>query len=123
MTETMQQSAADVLQAGQVALMQGDWAAARAAFEAALHEAETTEALEGLGLAAWWLEDATTASAARERAYQLYLAHDDRRGAARMALWQAVDYLHYRREPAVANGWLQRARQLLEGMAPTLEHG
>ncbi len=123
MTETIQQSAADVLQAGQVALMQGDWATARAAFEAALHQAETAEALEGLGLAAWWLEDATTASAARERAYQLYLAHDDRRGAARMALWQALDYLHYRHEVAVANGWLQRARQLLEGMAPTLEHG
>jgi LuxR family transcriptional regulator, maltose regulon positive regulatory protein len=60
----MQQSAADVVQAGQVALMQGDWVAARAAFEAALHEAETAEALEGLGLAAWWLEEATTASAA-----------------------------------------------------------
>src|SRR5262245_6041754 len=123
MTETMQQSAADVLQAGHIALMQGDWAAARAAFEAALYEAETAEALEGLGLAAWWLEDATTASAARERAYQLYLAHDDRRGAARMAHWQALDYLHYRREVAVANGWLQRARQLLQGMAPTLEQG
>jgi LuxR family maltose regulon positive regulatory protein len=123
MLETMQQSVADLVRAGQEALAQGDWATARAAFEAALHEDETAEAFEGFGLATWWLDDATTASAARERAYQLYRAHDDRRGAARMALWQAIEYLHYQREPAVANGWLQRARQLLEDIPPSLEHG
>ena len=42
------------LAAGQAALAAGDWAAARAAFEAALAEEETPEALSGLGTTAMW---------------------------------------------------------------------
>ena len=37
------------------------------------------------------------------------------RGAARVAVWLAWDYWAFRGEDAVANGWLQRARRLLDG--------
>ncbi len=46
---------------------------------------------------------------------------DDRRGAARVAVWLAWDYWAFRGEHAVANGWLQRARRLLEGQPECAE--
>jgi LuxR family maltose regulon positive regulatory protein len=76
-----------------------------------------------LSWAAWWLSDATVTFNSRERAYRLYQAKDDRRGAARMAIWIAHDYIHFRSELAIANGWRQRARRLLEGLDPVPEHG
>ena len=51
----------------------------------------------------------------RERAYRGSLERDDRAGAARMAVWLAWDTAAFRGEAAVASGWLQRARRLLEG--------
>ena len=58
--------------AGDEALARGAWTEAREAFEAALRERETPEALEGLGLAAWWLDLADVVFDSRERAYRLY---------------------------------------------------
>ena len=60
------------LHAGQVALGRAAWQEARGLFEAALVEQETPEALEGLGLAAWWLDLAAVVFDARERAYRAY---------------------------------------------------
>jgi DNA-binding NarL/FixJ family response regulator len=108
---------------GRAALGRGDWEAARTAYERAAAEAETPEALEGLGLAAWWLDDAATTFEARERAYRLYAEAGDRCGAARVAAAIAWDYQAFRGEPAVAQGWLQRARRQLEGLEPTPELG
>jgi LuxR family maltose regulon positive regulatory protein len=107
----------------QAALRRGDWADARAAFELALNKAESAAALEGLGMAAWWLDDAATTFAAREQAYRLYRRAGDARGAARVATWLAWDYGAFRGEAAVANGWLQRAEHLLDGLEPGHEHG
>lgn len=92
-------------------------------FEAAAREAATAEALEGLSWAAWWLNDPEATFAARERAYTLYRAAEDRRGAARMATWLGTDHVDFRGELAVAQGWLARARRLLEGLEPGPEHG
>ena len=100
--------------AGHAALARGDWEQARRAFEAALATEETGEALEGLGLAAWWLDLADVVFDARERAYRLYHERDDRAAAARMAVWLAWDTAAFRGEQAIATGWLQRARRLLE---------
>ena len=113
----------DSLQAGHEALALGAWGDARARFAAALHHAETPEALEGLGLAAWWLDDAAVTFDARERAYRLYRQDGDRQGAARMAIYLAYDYFSFRGEYAVASGWNQRAHRLLEGLEPTPEQG
>jgi DNA-binding NarL/FixJ family response regulator len=102
--------------AGEDALARGAWEEARDAFEAALRERESPEALEGLGTAAWWLDLADVVFDVRERAYRLFLERDDRTGAARVAVWLAWDCWAFRGEHAVANGWLQRARRLLDGI-------
>ncbi|HMJ83720.1 MAG TPA: hypothetical protein VK504_11160, partial [Vicinamibacterales bacterium] len=91
---------------GAECLAAGAWHEARRFFESALAERETADALEGLGLAAWWLDDADAVFASRERAYKLYLDADDRRSAARVAVWLAWDCFAFRGETAVANGWL-----------------
>jgi ATP/maltotriose-dependent transcriptional regulator MalT len=101
--------------AGDEALSRGAWVEARDAFTTALGTHETPEALEGLGLAAWWLDSADVVFDTRERAYRLYLERDERRAAARIAVWLAWDCWAFRGENVVANGWLQRARRLLEG--------
>jgi LuxR family maltose regulon positive regulatory protein len=114
---------AGAVSAGREALSRGAWEEARAAFEATLGQGETAEALEGLGLAAWWLDDAGTTFEARERAYRVFAERGDRRGAARVATAIAWDYETFRGELAVANGWLQRARRQLEGLEQSPEHG
>ena len=109
--------------AGRSALDRGDWAAARLAFEASLQQqGETPEALEGLGLAAWWLDLGALVFDARERAYRISRERGDALGAARMAVWLAWDTAAFRGEQAIANGWLQRARRLLEGRPESPEH-
>src|ERR1051325_11336939 len=106
---------------GTEALAAGAWADARQAFEAALAIQDTPEALDGLGLAAWWLDEADLVFESRERAYKLYLDRDDRRAAARLGVWLAWDCWAFRGETAVASGWLQRARRLLDALPESPE--
>jgi hypothetical protein len=89
---TSEPSPIDPLTTGQEALACGAWEEARLAFEAALTQQETPEALEGLDMAAWWRDDAAVTFAARERAYHLYRQQGDCRGAARLATYLAYDY-------------------------------
>src|SRR4051812_26984775 len=112
----------DFLESGRAALGRGDWQAARIAFERALAAGETPEALEGLGLAAWWLDLSDVVFDARERAYRLYRERGDSLGAARAATWLGWDTAAFRGEHAIASGWLQRAQRLLEGQPETSEH-
>ncbi|HEY1660715.1 MAG TPA: LuxR C-terminal-related transcriptional regulator [Candidatus Sulfotelmatobacter sp.] len=101
--------------AGDQALARGEWKKARRAYQAALRNREVPEALEGLGNAAWWLDQAELVFDSRERAYRVYLRKKEKAAAARVAVWLAWDYWAFRGENVVANGWLQRARHLLEG--------
>src|SRR4051812_7656578 len=78
------------------ALRRGAWSEARTHLEASIAAGETAAALEDLGLAAWWLDDAALTFNSRERSYTLYLDGDDPRGAARVAIWLAWDYLAFR---------------------------
>jgi LuxR family maltose regulon positive regulatory protein len=110
------------LDAGRMALGRGDWPAARLAFEQSLQLEDQPEALEGLGLAAWWLDQAHVVFDARERAYRSYRERGDSLGAARMAVWIAWDTAAFRGEQAIANGWLQRAQRLLKGRPGSTEH-
>src|SRR5262245_4259579 len=96
------------------ALSRGAWEEARAAFEQELSREESPEALEGIGLTGWWLDLADSVFESRERAYRLYLERGDKPSAARVAVWLGWDYWAFRGESAVASGWLQRARRLLE---------
>jgi LuxR family maltose regulon positive regulatory protein len=101
---------------GDDALARGAWSEAREAFNEALEVRELPEVLEGLGIAAWWLDLPDLVFDSRERAYRLYLSRGDRAEAARVAVWLAWDYWAFRGESAVANGWLHRARRLLDGL-------
>lgn len=113
----------DALTAGRDALHRGAWAEARTHLESGLASDESPEALEELGLAAWWLDDAATVFDARERAYAQYRERDDARGAARVAIWLVWDNLSFRGDFAVASGWLERSRRLLADHSRAPEFG
>jgi LuxR family transcriptional regulator, maltose regulon positive regulatory protein len=105
-----------------MALDAGSWQDAQRAFERLLAVEETPEALEGLGLAAWWLDLAEVVFDSRERAFLAYRQRGDQRSAARIAVWLAWDSAAFRGEEGVAKGWLQRAKRLLEGQPDSPEH-
>ncbi len=111
----------NIIQEGLAALRAGDWQTAREVYGRALRTAESPQALEGLALAAWWQDDRAAAIDAREQSYRLYRESGDARSAARMALWLSVDYSAFRGEPAISNGWLERARRLLQDAEPCEE--
>jgi DNA-binding CsgD family transcriptional regulator len=110
------------LTAGRAALDAGAWQDAQGAFERLLAVEETPEALEGLGLAAWWLNLAEVVFDSRERAFLAYRQRGDQRSAARIAVWLAWDCAAFRGEEGVAKGWLQRAKRLLDGQPDSPEH-
>ena len=112
----------DDVTAGHRALDSGDWQQALQAFERALAKEETPELLEGLALAAWWLDLAEVVFDARERAYRAYRGRGDVTAAARIAVWLAWDSAAFRGEEGVAKGWLQRARRLLDGQPDSPAH-
>lgn len=108
---------------GWAALRAGDWADAKAAFEGSLAQGETPEALEGMGWVGHMLNEERLTFDSRERAYRLYVERGDNSSAARIASFLAADHLLFRGEPAVANGWLQRAHSLIDGLEPSVDHG
>ena len=109
---------------GWAALAEGRWAEARDVFAALLEDGEDPRLLEGLGTAARWLLDEQGAVAAHERAYRLYRRAGDHLGAGRMALQLSFDAYNFRSDMAVAMGWLERARRLVDEVgAPTREAG
>jgi len=110
------------LETGRAALARGAWQEAQRTFDRLLLNEESPEALEGLALAAWWLDLADVVFSSRERAYRLYRERGDVAAAARIAVWIGWDYAAFRGEQAVANGWLQRAHQLLDGLDDRPEH-
>jgi hypothetical protein len=97
------------------------WPEAQTLYERALALGESPEALEGFAFASWWRDDVDGAIAARERAYVLRRERDQTVEAARVAGFLAWDYGAMRGVNAVANGWLQRARRLLEDRPPSAE--
>jgi DNA-binding CsgD family transcriptional regulator len=111
------------LAAGEAALRACSWAVARAAFARAIDAGAGPEALEGLARAAFFLDEPDVAVDAHERAYAAYRDADRAVDAARVAIALAWEYRAYRGEPAVGDGWLGRARRLLEGAGLTRERG
>jgi LuxR family transcriptional regulator, maltose regulon positive regulatory protein len=112
-----------VLASARSALSRGAWQEARLCFRSALEFGERPDALEGLGKAAYQLDDVATVLASHERAYVLYRDQDDARSAARMALALGSEYADFQGDLAAADGWFQRARRLLDGLSVGTEHG
>ena len=110
------------LQAGERALRAAEWNAAKKAFEAALADGESAEALSGLGYASLWLGELDRALELRESAYRAFLERDDRLAAARMAIWLAGEHAALG-STAVVNGWVARAERLLAETGPCSERG
>ncbi|HMC55127.1 MAG TPA: LuxR C-terminal-related transcriptional regulator [Gemmatimonadaceae bacterium] len=112
-----------LLDAARDAMRRGAFDEARDKLVASIMRGETPEALEELGLVSWWLDDAARTLESRERAYMLYRDRGDPRGAARVAIWLVWDNLAFRGDFAVASGWLERSRRLLDDHRETPEYG
>ncbi|HJS27925.1 MAG TPA: LuxR family transcriptional regulator, partial [Actinomycetota bacterium] len=80
------------------------------------------EDLERLAEAAWWAAHPRESLDAFERAHAAHVAAGNPERAAFIAL-RLVDECFERHEAALANGWLQRARRLLEDLPEGPVHG
>jgi uncharacterized protein HemY len=79
-------TAAQAIADGYAALEAGRWAQARVAFEAALAERDTPEALDGLASVLWWLGETHASVERSERAYAGFRRSGDPVRAAMTAL-------------------------------------
>ena len=110
----MSQLARDRVQQGRDAYRRHAWHEAFDSLREADSEATISpEGLRQLAESAWFAGDPDAAIEARERAHAGYLAQGDKCHAAEMALQLALDHFE-RLETAIGNGWLGRARRLLE---------
>jgi DNA-binding NarL/FixJ family response regulator len=102
-----------LVEEGERALRAADWRGARDAFRAALQQAEAPEALNGLGVALWWLGATQESIDARERAYAAFRHHQDQAKAAVVAFTLCVHYRANAGNAAASAGWLARAARLI----------
>ncbi|HEY9488934.1 MAG TPA: LuxR C-terminal-related transcriptional regulator [Chryseosolibacter sp.] len=119
----MDNTANDFLTNGRHALSIGAWKEARQFLEAAMHINGSPEVMEDLAWACWWLNDMPAAFKFRSKAFDGFIDQNNRRGASRTASWLGLDYLEFNGDFAVANGWFQRAENLLEGVEVCAELG
>lgn len=113
----------DPLETGREAYRRRAWPEAhRLLKEADRERGLAAEDLEALAKSAWWIGLAEESIAARERAYAEYVERGDRERAAFMALTLRRQYMG-KLATSVAQGWLHRAEQLLDGEPETLAHG
>jgi LuxR family transcriptional regulator, maltose regulon positive regulatory protein len=110
-------------EAGRAALANGDWEAARDAFQAAVEQSRSAAAYEGLGVASRWLGEQEAAIRHLQRAFRLYREAGDPRAASRVALQLAFGEVYFHADVSVGLGWLERADRLLEGLPPGAEQG
>lgn len=114
--------AADREKAARAAIDAGDWPRARALYDELAHATNTPEAWAGLAEAAWLQQDSKLMIDARLSAYRLFRERGDAQTAARMAIALGNDFLDFRGDAAVANGWFKRARRLLDPLQPCADH-
>jgi len=91
-----------------------DWQGARDAFQSALDAAPgDPDALDGLGQSSWWLGERDAAIEYRREAFGGYRRAGATRDAARLAIYLAGEH-RIDGQAAAANGWIARARRLLD---------
>lgn len=105
------------------AYARGDWAAAhRDLTQARDHGDLSTEDLDRLGSAAWWVGEVGTSLSISEDVFRRYEAGADSRRAAMKAVDLALLWM-VRGDLVIASGWTSRARRLLSGCAACPELG
>jgi DNA-binding CsgD family transcriptional regulator len=104
------------------AIEAGDWQTARDLYETLTRETNAPEAWAGLAEAAWLQQDSRLMIDARLAAYRLYRERGNDVAAARMAIALGNDFLDFRGDTAVANGWFKYARRLLAPLPPSADH-
>jgi DNA-binding CsgD family transcriptional regulator len=109
------------LDLAEAALADRDWARVRALLRDLSEHAESDRALEMLATAAWWLDDVDCSIEAREQLFSLRRVRGDRPAAATVAIQLAWDSTIGRRDAAIASGWAERARSLLDGLPPSAD--
>ena len=87
-----------------------------------LRASEDPEALDGAGLAAWFLGETDESLELRQRAFAEYAAAGQCDLAARAGVWISHQYLVAGRA-SLANGWLERAERALDGRRDCAGHG
>jgi ATP/maltotriose-dependent transcriptional regulator MalT len=107
-------SGTEHIKAGEAALAAGDWTAAKDAFTAALRKDESPEALDGLGRSLWWLKRVSEGLDARTRAYTAFRRAGRFEEAARVAVWLAREHRSLFANEVAADGWLARAKSILD---------
>jgi DNA-binding NarL/FixJ family response regulator len=105
---------AGLLASGRAALDSADWATARLCFEEAVRVEETADGLDGLAQVLFCQGDYAGAIGQRERAFALFRAAGDDVAAAVSARFVAYLYGVVHGDGAAFNGWLMRARTLIE---------
>ena len=106
----------------EAALADRDWTRVRELLRSLPDNAESDRSLEMLATAAWWLDDVATSITARERLFSLRRERGERAAAATVAIQLAWDHTIGRRDAAIASGWAERARSLLDGLPPSADH-
>jgi DNA-binding CsgD family transcriptional regulator len=106
----------------EAALADRDWTRVRELLRSLPENAASDRGLEMLATAAWWLDDVATSITARERLFRLRRERGEGAAAATVAIQLAWDNTIGRRDAAIASGWAERARSLLNGLPPSADH-
>jgi hypothetical protein len=97
-----------------MASMRGDWASAKASFQAVLDREESAEALAGLGNVLWWLGETEASIDRTQRAYAAFRRRPDPAHAIFTAIGLYFVYRISLGNRAAASGWQGRAARLVE---------
>jgi DNA-binding CsgD family transcriptional regulator/tetratricopeptide (TPR) repeat protein len=111
------------LDAGRSALADGRWQDAFEIVRAHVTGAFNAEALELLGLTAWYVDNAEVAFDAYDAAYRLSVDAGDQYGAARAALWVVACRTTFKDQTNIAIGWLRRVYDGLDRRVLSRELG
>ena len=119
----MSQVVQDPLEAGRDALRRRQWAEGYELLKAADESGELSpEDLMLVGEAAMWIGHMDEVAAYFERAYRAYLADGNMLRAAFVATWIGHNERNNMRT-SMANGWMSRAKRLLDLEEEAAEHG
>ena len=110
-----------LIEDGRRHLRAADWPAARDRFRAALELGESAEALDGLAMAAYWLNDLDEAIHLKQRAHTAYKRANELGPAAFAAAWIGGMYMNIYGNQAAAEGWSAVCASLIREAGPCRE--